>query len=100
MDITSTGGIFLLAVLVEGTVEYLLSDVSVMQPFKKYVALAFGIVASVLYRVDLLAAVGLVSSVPFVGPVLTGLVIGRGSNYLNDIVGSFRTIKHANDDPV
>lgn len=43
-----------------------------------------GVVLCVAYRVDLLAILGLASPVPVVGCVLTGVLIGRGSNWLND----------------
>ena len=55
-------------------------------PALRYAALGFGLILAVAYRVDLLALVGLVSPwSPFVGYVVTGLVIGRGSNFLHDL---------------
>ena len=84
-------GIFLLATFVEGTVEYLFAKEGVIsQPVLKYIALGMGVVLAIAYNVDLLAGVGLTSIVPLVGNVVSGVVIGRGSNYVNDIVGLLR----------
>jgi hypothetical protein len=55
-------------------------------PVLRYAAMALGILLAIAYRADLLALVGLVSPFsPFVGYVVTGLVIGRGSNFLHDL---------------
>lgn len=83
-------GIFILAVLVEGLIAYFVSDEKKSQPWLKYVAAGLGVLLCLAYNADLLASLGLVSLYPFVGQVLTGLVIGRGSNYLNDFISKFR----------
>jgi len=86
-------GILLLATLVEGTITYLFGAPSEGQPtrwYLKYVSLAFGIAAAFAYKVDLLGMVGLVAISPYVSYVASGLIIGRGSNYVNDIIGKFR----------
>jgi hypothetical protein len=55
-------------------------------PVLRYAAMALGVLLALAYRADLLALVGLVSPFsPFVGYVVTGLVIGRGSNFLHDL---------------
>lgn len=45
-----------------------------------------GVVLCIAYAVDILALVALVSGWPLVGCVLTGLLIGRGANFVNDFV--------------
>lgn len=82
---------FILAVLVEGIVEYFIAKEGAAQPWLKYVAAAIGVFVCVAYKVDVLASLGAVSAFPFVGSVLTGLVIGRGSNYLNDFISKVKT---------
>ena len=52
----------------------------------RYRAAAVGVVLCIAYRVDLLALVGLTSGWPYIGPALTGLLIGRGANFVNDFV--------------
>ena len=76
-----------LATFVEGLTEYVFSGFRGV----KYIALALGVVAAVAYNVDVLAVFGLTSGFPYVNQVVSGLIIGRGSNYLNDIISKFRT---------
>lgn len=89
----TVAGLLFLALLVEGGIEYF-----VAQPLKKqnqptwfvrYVALAAGIAAAFGFRADLTAMVGL-DAPEWVAFIATGLVIGRGSNYLSDLIGKFR----------
>jgi hypothetical protein len=81
-------GIVLLATLIEGLVTYLFgkTDEGYTRPWLAYVSLALGVTVSIAYQVDIPAMVGLVSPIPYVGYVVSGLVLGRGSNYLNDIL--------------
>lgn len=79
-----------MATFVEGLIEYLFSKDEVSQPVLRYMALAFGVVLAIAYNVDILAAMGMTSIVPLVGNVVSGIVIGRGSNYVNDLVGMLR----------
>lgn len=80
----------LLATFVEGTVEYFFSKQPKVQPYLMYISLVLGVVAAVAYKVDIFAQLGLVSPYPYVGTVATGIVLGRGGNYLNDIISKFR----------
>lgn len=84
------GLIFILAVLVEGIIEYL--GTAIPQAFKAYVAALFAVVVCLAYNADLLALLGYPAAYPYVGAILTGLVIGRGSNYLNDIVSRINVV--------
>lgn len=82
-------GIVLLATLIEGLITYLFGKTSEempLRPWLKYVSLCMGIALAVAYEIDIPKMVGLVSVVPLVGYVVSGLIIGRGANYLNDIM--------------
>jgi hypothetical protein len=85
------GIIFALAVLVEGLIEYFAQPVQ--SQYKPYVAALLAVVLCVAYHADLLAALGYAAEVPYVGNVLTGLMISRGANYLNDLVSRLRVIQ-------
>ncbi len=50
------------------------------------VSIALGLVVSLNYEIDVFTLVGLEGRVPFIGGVLTGLIISRGSNIVNDVV--------------
>lgn len=85
-------GILFLATLIEGFVTYLFgkSAEGETRPWIRYVALALGVAAAIAYKIDIPAMIGLVSSYSLVGYVVSGLVIGRGSNYVNDIFTSLK----------
>lgn len=87
-------GVLVLAALAEGFVEYFI--VPLLQKanaadYAKYVALVAGVALCVAYQVDiLLSLVGLVPINPYVGFVLSGIIVGRGSNYVNDFIDVLR----------
>jgi len=97
--------ILLLAFLTESLVEYLLGAIiEHVQTLEKYawlqmyVAAAVGIVGAFIYKFDFLHLLGkLVEediAVHWFGIALTGLAIGRGANYIHDIVSRyFKKIK-------
>lgn len=94
------GVILLLAFLVESLVEYLFGPVFDKIPkltkakwSLMYIAMAVGIAGAFVYSFDLLYLLGQflgveISLTPY-GIVLTGMAIGRGSNYLHDILTKF-----------
>ncbi len=86
--------ILFMAIIVEGIVTYIKTIfVNGVFQWQIIVSIALGVFASVAYNVDLLSILGLSASIPFVGCVLTGILISRGSNYIFDLVGQITTIK-------
>lgn len=94
--------ILLLAFLVESLVEYfagqLFAHVPALKPFAwllMYIAALVGVLGAFVYRFDLLYLLAQFADVPLqsssFGVVLTGLAIGRGANYIHDIVTRFFT---------
>lgn len=91
---------FALAFLTESFVEYVfgipMKKIPAAAPWVwtlNYVALAVGVGVAFYYRIDMIsliaqAAGGAWSSTP-VGIALTGMVIGRGSNFLSDFVTKY-----------
>lgn len=86
--------LILLAVFVEGFIQYFVSNPEKKQPWLKYVSAVIGVVVAIAYKADLIAILGLTSSLPYVGgyvgQVITGIIISRGSNYLNDFISRVR----------
>ncbi len=89
--------VFLLAFLTESLVEYLvgtpLEKVKWLQKFKwltMYVAAVVGVVGAFVYGFDLIYLLGQFVGAPMpsttFGIILTGCGIGRGANYLHDLV--------------
>ena len=82
--------LFLAFMATEGTVEYVLGTlfdkVAALTPFKwglMYVSLAIGIFLAFYYALDVMAFLGLPASP--VGMVLTGVIIGRGANFVSNV---------------
>lgn len=82
--------ILILTILVEGVVENL--GTWIPTAWKPYAAAAFAILVCIGYSADLPGALGLVAIHPLVGSVFTGLIIGRGSNYVNDLVSRLKVV--------
>lgn len=51
-------------------------------------AMILGIVIAIAADLDIFAAAGIKLNVSYVGNILTGLLISRGSNFVHDILGS------------
>jgi len=83
-------GIVFLATFVEGFVEYLFANVETAKPYLMYIALALGVALSVAYQIDIPSTLGLTTNYGWVNWVFSGLIIGRGSNYVNDVVSMVR----------
>lgn len=79
-------GILLLATLIEGTITFLFGeDPAYPRPWLRYVSLVLGVIAAFAYQIDIPGMVGLVAISPVANYVVSGLIIGRGANYINDI---------------
>ncbi len=50
-------------------------------------SLVIGVLISILAKIDIFELQGLVLSIPFVGYILTGILISRGSNFIHDLYG-------------
>jgi hypothetical protein len=99
-QLTTLAGILLLATLTEALVEYLAKPwlrlfIGPVDPADDktcatvdlvtgYTATAVGMLLCVAYNADLPALVGLVSPWPWIGPIVTGILAGRGANFVHD----------------
>ena len=48
-----------------------------------------GVILCLAYNLDALADLGLGSRLPYVGQILTGIILGRGANYVHDFYSKF-----------
>lgn len=85
--------IFILAAVVEAIITYVVPKNNTDEPreWLKYVSAVMGVVVCVAYNADILGTLGVVSTVPYIGAVITGLIVGRGSNFLNDFYAKVKT---------
>ena len=81
------------AILVEGVITYFNEFfVSGNAPWQMVFSLILGIVIAMAYKLDLPKYIGLQSNISYVGSVLTGILISRGSNYLFDLLNKITKI--------
>jgi hypothetical protein len=92
--------ILLLSFLVEALVEYvfgkLFDNIPGLKPYKwllMYVALAAGVGGAFVYQFDVISLLSIWLETPIeihpFGIALTGLGIGRGSNFIHDLIKKF-----------
>lgn len=80
-----------LAYLVENLTEYGFQDTPLAR-YQKYVALGFGELLAFGFGIDILADwFGLPSVIPSLGTALSGVMLGRGSNFIHDVWKRIRT---------
>lgn len=83
-------GIIFIATMIEGLVSYLFGEDGATRPYLKYVALVLGVGSAIAYQIDIPSMIGLATSYGVLNYVISGIIIGRGSNYTNDIITAFR----------
>jgi hypothetical protein len=84
-------GILFLATFVEGMIQYFAGDsVGATRYWLRYVSLFAGVSLSVAYKINIPELVGISSPYTLVDFIVSGVIIGRGSNYINDMVSHFR----------
>ena len=82
--------VILFAILIEGTVEYIKLSIQKKMCAEIIGAFLFALVISIAYKLDFFYAwLGLEPIIPYLGNVLTALVMARGSNYMFDLIGKF-----------
>ena len=89
------------AVLIERFLQVVVKPMLQIQgPITAYVAFVLGIAAAVGFQVDLFHALGIAASAPLAGQIATGIVIGGGSNYANDVISLVRALQGSPANPV
>ena len=60
--------------------------------WQMFLSLTFGVVIAVAYKLDLPAHFDLKSEIPYIGCVLTGILLSRGSNYIADLLSKLASL--------
>lgn len=82
------------SVLIEGIITYFNQFfVDGQFSFSMLFSIILGILIAISYKLDIPEYFNLKSSVPYIGSVLTGILISRGSNYMYDILKTITNIK-------
>ena len=83
----------MMTVLVEGIITYFNKFlVSGNAPWQIIFSLVLGIVVAIAYKFDLPRYLNMESNIPYVGCILTGILISRGSNYIYDLISKLIAI--------
>ncbi len=90
------------AILIESIVNIIKNIKEKETSWKYWGALGLGVLTGVLvaynWSIDLFSAVGMPEGkIPYVGAVLTGLILSRGSNVIHDIIGLINFPKNVED---
>ena len=82
-----TFGIAAFSILIEGIITYT-NQFLIQENFcwQMALSLALGIIVAVAYKLDLPSYFNLKSDIPYVGCILTGILLSRGSNYIFDLL--------------
>lgn len=56
-------------------------------------SLVISIIICVIANVDIFPVVGVSMSIPFIGSILTGIVVSRGANFVNDLFSKLKEVK-------
>lgn len=89
MDVKSLTALVFFAILIEGMVEYIKLGIQKNMCGEIIGAMVGGLVVAFGFHLDLFAAVGITTDVPFISTILTGIIVARGSNYVWDLIGKF-----------
>lgn len=88
-----TFSIVTFAILIEAIITYF-SEFYVQGNicWQMLLSMALGVIIAVAYKLDLPAYFNLKSNVPYVGCILTGVLLSRGSNYFYDLISKLTAI--------
>ena len=87
LSFSPIGVVFAFAALNESIIEYFFGSVQPLRPYLPLLALASGIFLTFTYQIDIFSTLlGLQSNNPFLNFLLSGFIISRGSNFVNDFV--------------
>ena len=82
-----TFGIVIFSALIEALITYINQFfVSGEFSWKMLASIALGVLVSIAYGLDLPAHFNLHSQIPYLGNILTGILLSRGSNYVFDVI--------------
>ena len=88
-----TFGIAAFAILIEGIITYINQFlIQVNFCWQMALSLILGIIVAVAYKLDLPSYFNLKSDIPYIGCILTGILLSRGSNYVFDLIKSVASL--------
>lgn len=82
------------AIIIEALITYFNSFIlNGKFQWQMLISLLVGVGFALSFNVDIFALFGVISNVPYVGVILTGVLISRGSNYTFDLINKLTAAK-------
>ena len=87
------GSLAIFAILIEAIITYVKEFfVNGSFSWELLASISLGIIIAIAYNLDIPAYFNLNSQIPYLGCVLTGVLLSRGSNYAYDLLGKLTSI--------
>lgn len=81
------------AILIEAVITNIRWAIENEFTWVKVSSLVLGILLAVVYQIDLVSQLGFTAVVPYVGSVLTGVILSRGSNVVYEVITNLKTLR-------
>lgn len=79
--------LFAFSTLNESIIEYFFGSITVLRPYLPILALAIAVFLTFTYQINIFSSLlGIQSNNPILDFLLSGFIISRGSNFINDFV--------------
>lgn len=82
---SAIGLVFIFSALNEALIEYFFGSIEKLRPYLPTLALAIGIGLAFLYDINIFKTFLGIDGNPFFDHLLSGFIISRGSNFVNDL---------------
>jgi len=79
------------AIAIEGIIFYIKTAFERNMPKSCVASIILGVFVAINFDIDVFEYAHLLSMVPFIGNILTGILLSRGSNYFFDLIGNMST---------
>ena len=84
----------LFSILIEGIITYINQIfIDGIFSWKISISIFLGVLIAISYRLDLPKYFEINSGIPYIGCILTGILLSRGSNYIFDLLKNIGVIK-------
>lgn len=91
------GTIIMMAVIIEGLITYAKTFFAGGKfQWQQLLGICLGVSVALVYNLNIFGLIGFTTAVPFVGAILTGVLISRGSNYIFDLIRTLQGIGSGN----
>lgn len=88
-------GIILMAIVIEGIISYTKQIVVEKKlQWQVIMAIILGVIVAIAYQLDLFSLFDMTSNIPYLGMILTGVLMSRGSNYIFDFIKQIQSVKN------